>query len=1229
MVLESIDLGKRYTPELNFELTITKIFDGLGRTASFKQEATNLLDNFLIRGKKLLNNKKETTEYVKQLERNFDELFTLFSQTDFEINIEIPLDEFKAILKLISSNTAKIRHFYIDEERKLQEEKKDYNYYHKYGSEIRDIRKFQESISNLEYFFSDNICQLANNPFLVLDGEAGIGKSHMLGDVVSMRIKNNYESIFLLGQHFTSDESPWVQIFKKLQITSASDSFLETLNRRAKDSGKRIIIFIDAINEGRGKYFWTENIKSFISEIKKYDFLGLVLSIRSSYKTMIFPEDEIAGLNVIEQKLYGFNGNEYDASKLFFRNYSIQLPNVPLLHPEFQNPLFLKLFCEGISKSGQDKIPDGIQGISSIINFFVKNVNIILSKPNKFDYSSSINLVDRSISAVIQYKIEHDLDYVPYEKSIEIIEGVISTFTSKRGTFLDELISEGIFSKNLFRKRNREYEEGIYLAYERFEDYLLCKHLLERYPDVENEFKIGGNLYKYIENEYQLHLYKGLIDALSIQLPETHNKELYEFVPQLKDNYAIVESFVQSLLWRKYETIGKSSNDYVNDYVFKYKGTYDLFWEIHLSVASIPEHYYNANSLHDYLIQFTMADRDAEWTQNLKYKYSPDSAVRRLVDWAWNEADNAHISNASIKLSSIALSWFLTSTNRQLRDCATKALVSLLQNRIDVLIEVLQIFEGVNDPYVYERLFAVAYGCALRTDQHQELVRLSEYIYETIFNIEGEVYPHILLRDYARGVIEYTNYLGKAPSIDLTRIRPPYHSNFNITLPSDEEIDSQYDPKEEGHYGKPKWGVTAILSSMGVEHGRRSYGDFGRYTFQSALRRWNIDPNGLSNLAIKWIIEKYGYDSEKHSEFDADIGTGRGQDSIPNERIGKKYQWLALYEILARVSDNCKGYEEYDFDYAREELYDGTWSPYIRDIDPTILINKTGEYDEDENENFWWKDRNVFDWDCSNVDWVKKDNNLPNIDGLIEVVDDHNEPWLILEGYPEWAEPKKIGEEKWDYAHKRLWCHVRSYIVSDNDFKKLKNWAVQQDYMGRWPESRDRYEIYNREYYWSPAYKYFQDEYHGGETRREIHDKKTGELVAFVTIPVESYRWEKEIDKSKEETIAFMKPSLPLFKGMNLQYSHKEGEFLNRDGQLVCFATNVHHNSKSYFLIRKNPFLEFLKENKLNILWTILGEKQVLGGRTFSEGYIGMLEFSGAYYLTENKLGGVINTKHK
>lgn len=363
------DLGKRYTAALNVKLEVSEIFEGLGRTEQFNREVTKQFDQFLIKGKKVLQNQPEVKESLESLENAFDELQTLFQITDFFGTAPIPINDFEDLLNKSQSSVQGIYDHYIREERKVQKEKNDYQYYHKHGFELRNIREFEHELSTFKNLIHSSSFKLANNPFLLLDGEAGIGKSHLIGDIVSRRISKEHESVFLLGQHFVTEEDPWTQIFKRLQINSKSADFLRKLNKRAEESEKRIVLFIDAINEGKGNYFWNEFVKSFINEIKKYEWLGLVLTIRTSYKKIIFPEEEITNLGIVEHHHYGFRNIEYEASKLFFDNYSIELPNVPLLHPEFQNPLFLKLFCEGINKAGLTRIPDGLQGITSIINF--------------------------------------------------------------------------------------------------------------------------------------------------------------------------------------------------------------------------------------------------------------------------------------------------------------------------------------------------------------------------------------------------------------------------------------------------------------------------------------------------------------------------------------------------------------------------------------------------------------------------------------------------------------------------------------------------------------------------------------------------------------------------------------------------------------------------------------------------------------------------------------------
>lgn len=414
---------------------------------------------------------------------------------------------------------------------------------------------------------------------------------------------------------------------------------------------------------------------------------------------------------------------------------------------------------------------------------------------------------------------------------------------------------------------------------------------------------------------------------------------------------------------------------------------------------------------------------------------------------------------------------------------------------------------------------------------------------------------------------------------------------------------------------------------MATEHGRTMYGDFGRYTFQSALSSWDISANDLSNLAIKWVFEKYGYDVEKHGKYDRNTSSSDRRASTI-ERIGKKYQWIALYEMVARVSDNFKKYERWSFEKEKEVPYQGPWDPYIRDIDPTLLISETGSYDDDEPQDFWWVNNKIFNWDCTNESWVNDSGVLPKMEEIIQVKDDMGEEWLVLEGYPSWSEPKKIGEEKWAQPHKELWCHIRSYLVKDDEYDSFKDWAIEQEFMGRWmPESGDRYEMFSREYYWSPAQDYFMTEYFGGTEWTEVHDRKSGEYVAEVNVTAQGFLWEEEFDKSKEETISFLKPSTLIHKGMDLKYSQREGEFIDNSEVAQCFAPNVYHDSKSYLLVRKSSFLKFLNENKLKVVWTILGEKQIIGGRSFGTEYHGRLEISGAYYLENEELNGTINTK--
>lgn len=171
-------------------------------------------------------------------------------------------------------------------------------------------------------------------------------------------------------------------MMRMLNFSGSSEELLEMLEAKAEATKHRIIIFIDAINEGHGLVIWQSSIRSFIDRIRQHPWLGLVLSIRTSYQSAILPREEFGSDYCVWARHYGFGTNTQKAVQLYFKEYDILYPSVPLLNPEFRNPLFLHLFCEGMKNNGYRKIPDGVKGITSVMNLFLMVLKNLSEKSN-------------------------------------------------------------------------------------------------------------------------------------------------------------------------------------------------------------------------------------------------------------------------------------------------------------------------------------------------------------------------------------------------------------------------------------------------------------------------------------------------------------------------------------------------------------------------------------------------------------------------------------------------------------------------------------------------------------------------------------------------------------------------------------------------------------------------------------------------------------------------------
>jgi len=1215
------DLGARYTPEINVELEIVENFDALSRNERFKKLFDDYYHDMMVRYREFIQQNYTKDENIEELTTTLKYLIDEFEKEYFEIEFTSNnIIDFEKLLKKIEQirDISKNIWDYLDELNQKEIEEKKIKTEHGYRASTtfdHSIGKIRNAIGSLNEFreiLYKPIVKIANNPYVILDGEAGVGKSHLLADIVKQRLEDGYNSVFLLGQHFMQEKSPWSQILDDiLRLQCNEDEFLRALNAKAETEQKRIIIFIDAINEGKGKSFWKEFLVGFVESIKKYEWLGLILSIRSSYTELIIPKTLKNDKSITFIRHYGFEDIEYDATKLFFDYYQIEQPTIPLLHPEFSNPLFLKLFCEGLKKRGLSSIPDGYEGITNIITFFIEGIEENLLK--KYPSIKKLHLLDKVLDKLVEEFLKNQI--LSYDKAYEKIEEIVSKYRLDSG-LLDDLVSEGLLTlNNQYDYKAKKHYEVVYIAYERFEDHLKVKYLIDKHIDKNNpKASFESEPLKSLFNEENIWKNRGIIEAMSIQLPEFCGFELIDTLPQ---NKILIEAFFESFLWRKTESISEQTVKRIMKNIDN-KHVKKKIFEILFLTASNPKHPLNAKLMHDYMKNFSMKDRDVWFIPLLNSIYLDYGAnpIKRLIDWAWSDSDKSYLSDESIFLTALAMSWLLTTSNRQLRDSATKAMISILQGRINIVKRLLQEFEDIDEPYVYERLFAVAFGVVVRTESNDYLKEFGEYVYQTIFD-KDEVYPHILLRDYAKNIIDYIVFLGIDLEVDYEKVKPPYKSYFPSIeeLPTNEYL-KQYEDRDKNYHNSD------IISSMVTEYGQGvgGYGDFGRYVFGYKIDDF-VDRKYeqlVSNYATKKIFEEYGYDGEFFNDAEKIIQENNryiyDRYNHKIERIGKKYQWIAFYDVMARVTDNFKMYEDRWSDEKKKVIYKGAFEPYVRNIDPTILLKETKSnwYIETDNK-FWWSAKANFQWGTDNKKWLNETKDIPNPKDSILFQDDEGREWIALASNPHWIQPIKNGIDRSSIVYKQAWYIIHSYLIPNENIDEFKSWAKKQNFGNDWmPRNKGHHQIFNREFYWSTAYSYFQNPYYGFSEWTEIDSyQSNGKYPYKVGLTTAKYYWEEEFDYSKKSSLNMQKPSKILFEGMSMRYSEKEGCFIDENGEVICFDPSIYNESNSYLMVRKDKLTEFLSKNNLTICWTIIGEKQVITPSFGNNGDFGVMQING------------------
>jgi hypothetical protein len=1337
--------GARYTPKIHVDLPEAWVFEGLGKTDAFFDRIQNLYGLLYRRGNKaksydaLHQQSPLVAQSLDALHQPVATLITALQQIDRTSFSAIDFSNIATLAEQVE--TEGYNSYAVAREAESSPEVE--------GTEVQQTRQSGRSTKEVLGSIRHNVSQLldvvrdisklaasasaeaANKKALLLLGEAGTGKTHLFCDVTKRRLEQGLPTIILLGQHFNQSE-PWTQILQRLQLPFRDrDELLAALDAVAQDCGRRALILIDALNEGDGKRLWRDELPGMLRILENYPRIGLAVSCRTSYERMVIP-DGLIPEKLVTLNHRGFSDYEYTATKTFFDHYGIERPNIPLLVPEFSNPLFLKIFCQGLAKRNLTRIPRGLKGITAIFNFFIDAVHETLW--HRLDYDPSTNLVHQSVDGLAQHMAETGNPWIERSQASSLVNALLPGKGYQQSLFAN-LLSEGLLNEDLVYLPSESYEEDFHqidvvrFPYERFSDHLIVRYLLNTHLDTSNpatSFASTEPLGNLVPDASQAWSNSGWIEALSVQIPERTGQELVELVPSVKPWDIAKCSFLQSLIWRDPTKITEATKAYLNE-VYSEGDRTEAVYELMLMIAAEPEHPFNAKFLHQHLMRLDMLGRDEVWSIYLADHYEERGATDRLMEWAW-DAEKSHISDEAIELCAIALAWFLTTSHRYVRDRATKALVAMLHPRPHILINIIEQFLEVDDFYVKERLYAIAYGVAMISNVNEGVRELSGKVYEQVF-ADGNPLEHILLRDYAHGVLEAALYRGVLPTtVSIELSKPPYQSPW-LVIPEKEELES-YGRSDDttddrrlarsaiyssvmsfgdfaryvigtnhGHFewsscclGEPgkrqicalrKQKVEEFIQSLtskqvkaweryknlrsNIKHFKRLdteqrkerlkqevtdeqldsflateeanflniIGKRRRQIFEEFVIPYLIDPKGEEfsfdlSLAQRWIYKRVfdlGWTVEKFGYFDRQLDRNSyGREANKSERIGKKYQWIAYHEFLAHVADNFEfigdGFEE------SEGQYHGPWqiSSQTRDIDPSLLLRRSPDTDDDRTESLttWWQPVQYTFAEADReeqIAWIAQRDDCPDPRQWLEVTHPSDgSTWLTLEGHYHWTERGPIEEDRYDGLRRDMWFQVRSYIAHQEDSEKLLSWLQEQNFMGGWmPESEGMYEVFVGEFPWAPACTQYNNQ-------EDVWGRNGDRLPAPVVVTTTSYTRESSSpDCSIDETISALMPSAWLIQQMGLRWSGGNFRYVDSSNELAALNPSVEEAGPSALLISKEKLIRFLNENQFVLFWTVLGERLLVGGH--SQEWNGRMELSGCYSISKDQIiSGLIST---
>lgn len=1175
--------GPRYTPELNVQTDLSNWIHAFGRTTEWKDllhsHATNCRHTFQeYESTLLLHHTAEDTPDISESTRKdlqsvfqetssfLDHCFDLQSSGDSESYRDCmsKCEDLRKRLRLIESA-------FVDAlESKHGPGTADSPQFRQSMAELMaslpaepldELREVASALRILADWMESPDCSLAFEQVFVLSGAAGVGKTHGVCDAAANRLTSGLFTCVLFGHQFRGEPFPWTRSCEALGLPSSLsvNGFLDVLEAAGETSGRPLILCIDAINETRPLRYWHEALAQISLLVKSRRYVRLLVTCRNSFLTHSLPRGY--DVQIVEHR--GFEGIEHLACEEFFRYYKLEPPVAPILQPELSNPLYLRLLCETIRSKGLTVMPSGWRGLVPATKAFLAEKERLFSLD--FDLTHSPQIVTAALMAIAKEIVNSGFASISQSRAHQVMSDSRPQVRSLQ--VIPWLIQEGLLIEDSPQDNSGlSSENTVRPSFERLGDFLIASELLNNCSEggVAIHCRAGGTLATLWSSSTARAENGGIIAALSILLPEKYDGiELPNLVNTEPIHGTLLSIWIDSYPYRSPSHITSECIGLMREALSRPDlavGAMDAV----LSMSGHPS-MIDAIWVDQFLRQRPLAIRDRAWCQYLHDQYESKGVVYRLIRRAFEVPLN-QIRPDLAERWCIILLWFTAAADRRIKDEATRASAKILAARSTVLSSILRRLLSVDDDQVKYRTLLSCYGALLELHKEEVVQDVTEVLNE-IWMEQRESLDNAMIRDMISCIMEMCRTLScnhRKDHADV--IRCPASTGWCLDLPDDEKVED--------------WGTMTHFRPDEFASDFFKYSMYCLYPWEDQVTRSDMG---------KWILKKvavdFGYLNSGCDQYDehmlAEYGGGRSKP-IWAERIGKKYQWTAMYQLASKLHDNVQNRRDR---WESEELASRFILLEERKLDPTL---PWGLRKLDRESDCWWFSRpSGLDWSDGRNDsqWLKETSDIGDLRDLLLAREHGGQMWLPLVCYPSWS--RRRVRRSWDpYRYHRM--TIEAFLVSSCHLSTVYEFLCGRNlFEVDLPSGEELHYGFVGEYPWGTAFGPTQDE----STTGLGNGVRLPEVIESVSSRI-GLSW--EYDSTVPDGLSINVPSRRFFEASNLWWNGIDG-FNTPDGSKLFWDPSVMDNGPSCLLADNSAIFEVLESLGFSLMWSMVGEKLMLG----------------------------------